>query len=162
MTMSNYMRSLRASVGSRLLELPSVTILVRDNEDRLLLVRQADPAIWSTPGGAIEPKETPADAAVRESWEETGLRVQLTRLVGAFGGPEFVAEYGNGDRVSYVMNVFDAVATGGELRPDHDEVLELRYFSAEDIKSLPIPAWLPEVLSGVSFRPPTWSPPSAV
>ena len=100
MAMSEYMRSLRAAVGHRLLELPAVTILVRDDRGRVLLVRQSDPEIWSTPGGAIEPYEVPADAALREVWEETGLEVKLTRMVGAFGGPDFVTRYGNGDLVS--------------------------------------------------------------
>ncbi len=162
MPMSDYMRDLRAAVGNRLLEIPSVTILIRDDEDRLLLVRQSDPPIWSTPGGAIEPSETPADAAVREAWEETGLQVGLTHLRGVFGGPEFVTRYANGDEVSYAMIVFDAARVGGELRADRDEVVELRYFSADEIELLPLPGWLSEVLSGVSFRAPSWSPPSAV
>lgn len=161
MAMSEYMQGLRAAVGHRLLEVPAVTILVRDVEGRLLLVRQSDPEVWSTPGGAIEPSETPADAALREVWEETGLQVRLTRLVGAFGGPEFVTEYRNGDRVSYVTIVFDAVRTAGEHRVDGDEVVEIRYFTPDEIRSLSVPAWLPEVLSAVSYRPPTWTPPGA-
>jgi 8-oxo-dGTP pyrophosphatase MutT (NUDIX family) len=162
MAMSEYMQSLRAVVGHRLLELPSVTILVRDEQDHLLLVRQSDPPIWSTPGGAIEPGEVPADAAVREVWEETGLQVDLTHLVGAFGGPEFVTEYSNGDRVSYVMIVFEAVRISGELRVDDDEVLELRFFSSDDLESIAIPEWLREVLSGVPFRSSVWRPPGVV
>ena len=162
MPISNYIRDLRAAVGTRLLQLPSVTILIWDEDGRLLLVKQSDPEIWSTPGGTIEPLETPADAAVRETWEETGLQVRLTRLVGAVGGAEFVTEYRNGDQASYVQIVFDAVAESGALRVDQDEVLALRYFSLDEIAALPVPEWLPEVISGQSFRPPTWSPPSAV
>jgi 8-oxo-dGTP pyrophosphatase MutT (NUDIX family) len=162
MPISNYVRDLRSAVGNRLLQLPSVTVLIWDGDGRLLLVRQSDPEIWSTPGGTIEPRETPADAAVREAWEETGLRVRLTRLVGVVGGPEFVTEYRNGDQVSYVQIVFDAVAESGALRIDQDEVLELRYCTPDEIAALPVPEWLPEVLSQQSFRLPTWSPPSAV
>ena len=159
MPVSNYIRDLRAAVGTRLLQIPSVTILIRDGEGRLLLVKQADPEIWSTPGGTIEPLETPADAAVRDAWEETGLHVRLSRLVGVFGGPEFVTEYRNGDRVSYVQTVFDAIPESGVLRVDEDEVLELRYWSRAEIASLSVPVWLPEVLSGQPFRSPTWTPP---
>jgi 8-oxo-dGTP diphosphatase len=32
------------------------------------------PNVWGLPGGAVEPGETPAEAAVRELWEETALR----------------------------------------------------------------------------------------
>ena len=120
MPISNYIRDLRKAVGTRLLQIPSVTILIWDEEERLLLVRQRDPPIWSTPGGTIEPGEKPADAALREAWEETGLLVRLTRMVGAFGGPEFVTSYENGDEVSYVQIVFDAVTESGALRIDED------------------------------------------
>ena len=162
MPISNYIRDLREAVGTRLLQVPSVTVLIWDEDGRLLLVKQSDPDIWSTPGGTIEPRETPADAALREAWEETGLQVRLTRMAGAFGGPEFVTRYRNGDQVSYVQIVFDAVGESGALRADGDEVLDLRFFTREEIATLPVPEWLPEVLSGRSHQPATWSPPSAV
>jgi 8-oxo-dGTP pyrophosphatase MutT (NUDIX family) len=161
MPISNYISDLRETVGTRLLQIPSITVLIWDEDGRLLLVKQSDPDIWSTPGGTIEPQETPADAALREAWEETGLQGRLTRVVGAFGGPEYVTQYRNGDLVSYVQIVFDAVSESGALRIDEDEILELRYFSREEIASLPVPEWLAEVLSGKSYRSPTWSPPSA-
>ena len=161
MPVSSYIRGIREAVGTRLLQIPSITVLIWDEEGRLLLVRQSDPDIWSTPGGTIEPGETPADAALREAWEETGLRVRLTRMVGAFGGPEYVTRYRNGDQVSYVQIVFDAVRESGALRIDEDEVLDLRYFAQEEIASLRVPEWLTEVLSGQSFRSPSWRPPFA-
>lgn len=57
-----------------------------DERGRLLLVQQAETGYWSTPGGAVELGETPADAAVREAWEETGLLVEPVALIGVFGG----------------------------------------------------------------------------
>jgi 8-oxo-dGTP pyrophosphatase MutT (NUDIX family) len=47
----------------------------------VLLVRHVEGNDWTTPGGMIEPLETPADAAVRETWEETGLHVELESLL---------------------------------------------------------------------------------
>lgn len=166
MAISEYMRDLRAAVGPRLLEVPSVSILIRDDQGRVLLVHQPDPGVWSTPGGAVEPAETPADAAVREAWEETGLYVRLTRLVGVYGGSEFVVEYGNGDRTSYLMTVFEAVRLDGIPRPDDDETDDVRYFSSNDIDAVTVPGWLSEVLTGMmnpsaeaSYRRATWTPP---
>lgn len=52
---------------------------------RLLLVqrgRQPAMGLWSIPGGHVESDESPAQAAVRETFEETGLRVQVVRHVG--------------------------------------------------------------------------------
>jgi hypothetical protein len=82
------------------------------------------------------------------------LRIPLEGL----GGPEFVTQYSNGDRVSYLQIVFEAVPTGGLLRADADETLEFRYLTPDEIGSLPVPVWLPEVLSGTAYRQPIWSP----
>src|SRR5262245_21041746 len=115
--MSDYMRRLRAKIGTDLLQLPSVTVLARDAQGRVLLVRHSETGRWVIPGGAVEPHEVPADTAIREMWEETGLRVELTRVLGVYGGPEFHVTYGNGDEVSFVVTVFEG-------RPDRKSVVE--------------------------------------
>ena len=137
MPMSDYMRALRAKVGSQLLEVPAVSVVVRDDAGRVLLVRHSNGDVWVTPGGAVEPAEIPAEAAVREMWEETGLEVELTRVLGVYGGPDFIVAYENGDRVSYLMVFFEATPVAGAPRPDD-------VFGARP---------------GTAFRPPAWSPP---
>lgn len=47
------------------------------HENRVLLHYHAKLARWLPPGGHIEPNELPDDAAIREVWEETGVRAQL-------------------------------------------------------------------------------------
>jgi 8-oxo-dGTP diphosphatase len=57
-------------------------IAVMRHEDRFLLVRRAnppDPGRWGFPGGKVEPGETVAAAAVRELFEETGVRAEAVR-----------------------------------------------------------------------------------
>lgn len=168
MPMSDYMRGLREAVGTVLLEVPAVSIVLRDDEGRVLLVEHANDGRWVTPGGAVEPLETPADAAVREMWEETGLFVELTGVIGVYGGPEFVVTYRNGDRTSYLMVVFEARAVSGEARPDEVETLDVRFFSAAEVREIDRPAWLDEILSdaysaapAARFRRSAWSPPTA-
>jgi len=73
--MSPYIQDLRAKIGTTVLEIPTVSIVTLDERNRVLLVRHIEGNNWTTPGGMIEPYETPADAAVREMWEETGLYV---------------------------------------------------------------------------------------
>ena len=95
--MPEYILRLRQLVGGdELLQAPSVAVALRDEAGRVLLARHVDAGRWVLPGGTIEPEESPADAAVREMWEESGLWVRLTRLVGVFGGPEFVVATGTG------------------------------------------------------------------
>ncbi len=168
MPMSEYMRSVRERVGQMLLEVPSVAVLTFDSRDRVLLVRHADLDVWTTPGGAVEPEEVPADAAVRETWEETGLHVEPTRVLGVYGGPEFVVTYSNGDAVSFLTTVFEGRRLAGELRPDGVETLDLAYFAQADLAGLELQRWTRMVLadafgdrSRTRFAAPTWRPSGA-
>ena len=165
MPMSDYMREIRARVGSRVLEIPSVCVLAFDEQERVVLVRHAETGRWTTPGGAVEPYERPADAAVREMWEETGLHVELLGVLGVYGGPEFTTTYRNGDLVSFLMTVFLARRIGGTLRPDGEETLETRAFGRAELRDLPMSAWVPRVLENAYeqreppfFDPPSWRP----
>lgn len=133
MAASSYVTRLRCSIGHDLLLLPAVAVLAFDERRRLLLVRQSDDGCWATVGGAVEPDESPADAAVREAAEETGLEVELVSLWGVFGGPSFRHRYPNGDECSYVAIVFEAAVVGGRARPDGDETLEIGWFDTTEL-----------------------------
>lgn len=56
---------------------------------RLLLIRRSDVAAWALPGGLVQPHESVTDAAVRETAEETGLAIGLTRLIGVYSQPHW-------------------------------------------------------------------------
>jgi 8-oxo-dGTP pyrophosphatase MutT (NUDIX family) len=126
---SPYIKDLRERVGHDLLLLPSVAVLVRDGEGRLLLVREAETGLWQTIGGAVEPGESPAQAAVREAGEEAGVVVELTGIRGVVGGPQFRMTYPNGDLVNYVPTIFDARVIDGEPRADGDETIDVGWFT---------------------------------
>ena len=165
MPMSDYMRELRARAGKMQLVLPSVTVAALDPERRILLVRHSEGGVWVLPGGAVEPEEIPADAAVRETWEEAGVLVRLKKLTCVCGGPDFVVRYANGDENSYVMTVFEAEVVSGEPRADGVETLEARWFSREETRALNVARWMPEVLARVfeedeagRFRAARWEP----
>jgi ADP-ribose pyrophosphatase YjhB (NUDIX family) len=61
-----------------------VDALVRNPAGEILLVKRRDNGHWCMPGGFAEIGETPAEAALRELWEEAGLRGEVTRLLGIF------------------------------------------------------------------------------
>ena len=152
MPMSGYLKQLRDKVGHDLLLLPSAAVVLHDEQNRILLCLHSDKNIWVTPGGLIEPGEQPADAAVRETMEETGLRVKLTGILGVYGGEDLIIDYPNGDKAAYVGIIFRGKVTGGTLQPDGDEILDARYFTREEFLKTPHSKWLDTALP-VLFSP---------
>jgi ADP-ribose pyrophosphatase YjhB (NUDIX family) len=116
---------------------------------RLLLVRRAhEPwrGTWDVPGGFCGPREHPADTAVREVKEETGLDIRTTGILGMWidtyapSGPD-------ADKVT--LNVyFHATPTGtGEARLDLNEVAGIDWFPPRELPSaLAFPGHIPNVL----------------
>ena len=128
MAISPFVARLRQRIGHDLLVLPSVSVLPRDNQGRILFVQLADSGRWATIGGAVEPDESPQDAAIRETQEEAGVTVRLDGLLTVLGGPEFRVTYPNGDVTSYVVTVFDATVTAGVPTPDGDETVAVEWW----------------------------------
>jgi 8-oxo-dGTP pyrophosphatase MutT (NUDIX family) len=164
--MASYIQQLRTKVGHDLLLMTSVSIVVYDDQGRILLVRHVEGDVWVTPGGSVEPPESPADAAVREMWEETGLWVELVRVLGVYSGPEFLVNYRNGDQVTYQTMVFEGRVVGGVLRPDGSESKALAYLSQAELAGRNLPAWMQTILPDLfarraqaAFQKPTWQPP---
>ena len=163
--MSEYIRDLRARIGSTVLEVPTVSVLTFDDRERVLLVRHVEGNEWTTPGGMVEPYETPSNAAVREMWEETGLYVALTHIIGVFGGQLCSGIYSNGDKVAWVSTVFGARSIRGSLKPDGEEILEVQYFDRHAIGKIRCKPHVQLFVdaaydrnSGAQFQQPTWEP----
>ena len=151
MSISPYVKSLREVVGHRLLLLPGVAAIIRDEDGGILLHRRADDGEWSLPAGAIDPGETPAEAITREVREETGLGVVPEFILGVFGGARFRHHYPNGDETEYTVVVFDCRVTEGKLEAQDGEAVELRYFAPEEVPRLGMP-YPPEVFGAARRR----------
>jgi ADP-ribose pyrophosphatase YjhB (NUDIX family) len=102
-----------------------VNIAILDG-DKILLTKRDDFEIWCLPGGEVDPNESVAQAAIREAWEETGLTVQLTRLVGVYSRPHWL-----GDGAHSVL--FLATPVHGDLRLCPGETIEVNYFAFDQI-----------------------------
>jgi ADP-ribose pyrophosphatase YjhB (NUDIX family) len=95
-------------------------------DDEILLTERSDFEVWCLPGGEVDPGESLAQAAVREAREETGLEVELTRLVGVYSRPLWL----NGGM--HVV-LFTARITGGTLKVQESEVLRAGFFKRGEI-----------------------------
>lgn len=107
---------------------PIVAVNVAVFEDgRVLLTQREDFEVWCLPGGQVDDGESLAAAAVREVREETGLVVELVRLVGLTTRPWLEPRH---------VAVFAARVAGGELRPDPAEVLAAAFFAPDALPPL--------------------------
>lgn len=134
MPISNYLKTLRESVGTALVLVPGAGAVVRDDKGRVLLQRRSDNGRWGLPGGAVDPGEHPAQALVREVFEETGLKVIPGRIAAVVGSSRHT--YANGDQAEYTITFFDCQVVGGVLGGLDDETLELRFFAPEEMPDL--------------------------
>lgn len=94
----------------------------------VLLMERADGSGWCLPCGWVEPNEKPAQAAVREAREETGLEIRVKQLVGIFTRLPS-AQNGPHTTIS-VVHWCEIVA--GELALSH-EGKDLRYWSIDEV-----------------------------
>jgi 8-oxo-dGTP diphosphatase len=78
MPVPEFVARLREHIGHDLLWLSSATAVVLDDDGRVLLGRRSDTGTWALPGGIVDPAEQPADAAIREVFEETGRSATRT------------------------------------------------------------------------------------
>lgn len=129
-----FVAELRSLVGHRLLWLPTAAAVVLDGEGRVLLGRRADTGGWALPGGIIDPAEEPADAAVRECLEETGV-VAIPEALTSVTVSQPIT-YANGDQVQYLELTFRCRVAGGTARVNDEESLEVRWHALDALPEL--------------------------
>lgn len=120
----------------------AVGAVVGDDEGRILLVQRADSGIWLYPTGWADIGYSPAEVAVKEVAEETGIDCEPVQLMSVIDG------HRNGfARFGMYMLLFHCRATGGELRPHPLETSDVGWFRRDE---------LPERTAGASW----WAKPA--
>lgn len=127
--MTDYIKTMRLSVGHKpILQVGASVILVNEN-NKILLQKRCDNGCWGYHGGSVELDEVVEDAAKRELFEETGLIADKLELFGVFSGPDAHYVYPNGDEVSNVDIVYICREYHGEIKRQKSEVDELKFFN---------------------------------
>jgi ADP-ribose pyrophosphatase YjhB (NUDIX family) len=92
--------------------------VVRNSAGEILLIKREDFRIWTIPGGRMEPGESPAQAAARETLEESGVEAVIDELAGIYSSR----------RAASLIFVYTAHPVGGAPRPT-PEAVDSRYFA---------------------------------
>lgn len=115
----------------------AVTAFVLDDQDRVLLIQRTDNGLWALPGGAQDFGEYVAEAAVRETREESGIDIEVNGVVGIYTNPNHVVEYSDGEVRQQFSICFRAKYVGGEPTTS-DESSSVRWVPQTELDTLRI------------------------
>lgn len=143
--------------GQRPRKQRSASRVVVRSGGQVLLFKDTDPGVpgsgwWVTPGGGIDPGETPAQAAIRELFEEAGLVISEADLIGPIAVRDVV--HGYSDQILVQQETFYAVDvvrftvdTTGFTEEERLKMVDSGWFTVEEVASLTVwPAELPQLL----------------
>lgn len=111
--------------------------LFDETRQKVLLTQRMDNGRWCLPGGHMEAGESAAEACEREVWEETGLKVRATKLLGVYSNPDQLVIYADGQKAFFVVLNFEVQLIEGTLGLSN-ETTAFGYFSLEEMESMPM------------------------
>ena len=156
----SYIDWLRARVGQRKIFLVFGTVVLRDENGRILLQKRTDFSFWGLPGGVMELNEDIEACVRRELLEETGLTAGPLRLVGVYTDPKYDVTYPNGDQVQQFTICLTGRVRGGTMQPDGAETTEQAFFGLEEVATMDLPLWYADMVrdtaagDNLAFTPP--------
>jgi ADP-ribose pyrophosphatase YjhB (NUDIX family) len=113
---------------------PAVNVVVVNDASEILLIRRTDNGNWALPGGAVDLGESVAQAAVRETLEESGIECAITGIVGIYSDPRHVILYtSNGEARQEFSIVLTARAVSGQPTPS-SESSEARWVPEAELR----------------------------
>ncbi|WP_190820115.1 NUDIX hydrolase [Saccharopolyspora pogona] len=115
----------------------AVAAFVQDDTGRVLMIRRTDNDQYAIPGGAQDIGETVAQAAIRETAEETGIDIEVSGLIGVYSDPGHVIAYDDGEVRQEFSLCFRALPIGGTPRTS-SESKEVHWVDPADIATLNI------------------------
>jgi ADP-ribose pyrophosphatase YjhB (NUDIX family) len=138
-TAAAYFQFIRQYIGQAEYIMPAAAGFVQNEAGQILLQRRGDTGRWGLPGGAVELGERVDETVISEVFEETGLHVEPTRLIGIYSDERYRITYPHGDKVKIVSTLLACHVVGGQLQADGHESLEVRFFPPHELP--PLPQW---------------------
>ncbi len=106
----------------------TVGAIVGNDEGEILLVQRADSGVWLYPTGWADVGYSAAEVAVKEVWEETGIKSEVVSLMGVHDGMRL-----GFTRIPLYSTVFHLKAIGGELRAHPLECSDVGFFARDNM-----------------------------
>jgi 8-oxo-dGTP pyrophosphatase MutT (NUDIX family) len=126
----SYLGRVRASVGdSETILFVGARAVVLDEQGRLLLIQRSDNHRWAIPAGAMELGESMQECAVRELWEETGLRATSLTPFAFHSAITYTNDWGHS--YQQILMSFRVHAWEGELLRQTDESVDAGFFALD-------------------------------
>jgi 8-oxo-dGTP pyrophosphatase MutT (NUDIX family) len=114
---------------------PASNMLVVNDEDQILLQRRRDTGQWALPGGAQDFGETPAQCAIRECREETGITAEITGFLGIYSDPLHIVAYTDGEvRQEFEITLIGRPISGAPT--ENEEASDVAWFAPADLDGL--------------------------
>lgn len=121
------------------LRLGCSAVIFDDSRQKVLLTQRADNGHWCLPGGHMESGESAAEACEREVFEETGLKVRATRLLGVYSNPDQLVIYKDRNKAFFVVLNFEVEVLEGTPGLS-EETTAFGWFTLAEMETLPIHA----------------------
>jgi 8-oxo-dGTP diphosphatase len=108
----------------------AVAAIIFDEQGRILLFKHTYRKFeWGLPAGGLEHREQPRDAIRREFLEETGMELEVERLLTAVSARED----------HHISMIYLCRITGGEFKESH-EISEMKYFAVHELPAMMLTA----------------------
>ncbi|WP_198663158.1 NUDIX hydrolase [Paraliobacillus zengyii] len=120
---------MRKLIGTQPLFVAGATVVVFNKKGETLLQQRSDINKWGFPGGVMEYGESLEETAIRELYEETGLKAKDIEFVDILSGEKECFKYPNGDEIFGVNAVYTTSNVSGELSINDGESTDLKFFA---------------------------------
>lgn len=127
---ADWLRHVGSGVPGYVTPKVAVGAVVGDDQGRMLLIQRSDSGVWLYPTGWADVGYSPAEVAIKEVQEETGILCEVVRPLAIIDGLR-----AGFSRVPLYSLVFLCRAIGGELAPHPQECLDVGWFTEDDLPS---------------------------
>jgi ADP-ribose pyrophosphatase YjhB (NUDIX family) len=155
---AEWMKSVGLGVPGYVTPKVAIGAVVGNDRGEILLIQRSDSGHWLYPTGWADIGYSPAEVAVKEVHEETGIECEAVQILGVLDGMRL-----GFTTVPLYSIVFHCRATGGSLNPHPLEVTDVGWFTQDKLPSpiVSVDRWGPQAFAAISGQPirPTFDEP---